>query len=174
MGHLLVRFALSEASGRHPGEIVIERGPTGKPYSPNLGIQWSLSHTNGAAAVCISSAPVGVDAERIGPVRQRVLRRVLSPREQAYVLSRPEGQEARFFEVWTRKEAAVKRDGRGLSINLHSVDTFSDDFGLFTTLQEGDFIVSVCGAAPLEERNILRLEEDALVRYFQGQPFSIP
>jgi 4'-phosphopantetheinyl transferase len=89
-------------------------------------------------------------------------------------LSRPEGQEARFFEVWTRKEAAVKRDGRGLSINLHSVDTFSDDFGLFTTLQEGDFIVSVCGAAPLEERNILRLEEDALVRYFQGQPFSIP
>jgi|GEM_PF-150036 len=167
MGHLLTRYALSQAAGCAPEEIIIERAPTGKPYSPNLGLEWSLSHTAGAAAVCVDRAPVGVDVERLAPMRRRVLARVFTEREREYVLSGQGGQDRRFFEVWTRKEAAVKRDGRGLSINLLEVDTFSDTFGTLTTFREGGYIVSVCAANPLDEKDIVCLDESALFHFFK-------
>lgn len=169
MGHLLARCALSLSSGRAPGEIAVARLPSGKPYSPGLHLEWSLSHTAGAAAVCVDAAPVGVDVERAGPVRPRVLERALSAREREYVLSAPEGQDVRFFEVWTRKEAVVKRDGRGLSKDINKVDAFSDACGALTTFRFGDFIVSACAEEPLTEQNIVRIDEDTLLSFFQNR-----
>ena len=48
-----------------------------------------------------------------------------------------------FLEVWTRKEAYLKRDGRGLSLPLRQINTLSIP-GISTRVVNG-FVVSLCG-----------------------------
>lgn len=164
LGRLLARFVLSQAAGRAIGDIVIQSTPSGKPFSPGVVWEWNLSHTRGAAAVALSDAPVGVDIEAAAPLRPAVLERAFSKRERQYVLFDPDGRDIRFFEIWTRKEAFLKRSGRGLSGGLHTLEVLDEAPGCLTTLHEGDYIVSVSAEEWLEEKNVRRLHEEAFRR----------
>lgn len=164
LGQLLARFVLAQASGRAMGDIAIRRAPSGKPFAPDLGLEWNLSHTRGAAAAALSDSPVGVDIEAVAPLRPAVLERAFSKKERQYVLFDPEGQNIRFLEIWTRKEACLKRDGRGIAPGLCGLDVLDAAPGKTTTLQEGDFIVSVSAGEWLEAENIRRLDEKAFLR----------
>ena len=89
-------------------------GAHGKPELEQGGLRISLSHTRGAVACAVSAFPVGVDVEPLGrKVRdwKRLAERYYTPEERSCIDS-PE----QFLEVWTRKEAYLKRDGRGLSL----------------------------------------------------------
>jgi 4'-phosphopantetheinyl transferase len=69
--------------------------------------------------------PIGVDVEVWRPLSDRdsLARRYFSPAEFASCAATPEdGRTAAFFACWTRKEAIVKVDGRGLALGLSSFD----------------------------------------------------
>lgn len=98
----LLRFALG-------GETLPETARTerGKPWFPSCpALHFSLSHTAGAVLAGLSDRPIGVDAERIRPVGERLLRR-LDCREKA-----------EFFRLWVRREARAKRLGTGIGTML--------------------------------------------------------
>ena len=105
LSRALLAFALEETLGTVPA---LAKTAAGQPYFPEQpGLFLSLSHTEGAALLALSDAPVGVDIERI---------RAISPR-----LGRDfAGTEEAFWRRWTAAEAAAKREGRGAGAVLPS------------------------------------------------------
>ena len=99
----LLRLALRRELGwRTLPEIALS--DSGKPYFPAFpGVQFSLSHTDGAVMVGLSDAPIGADIEKARPVRPRLMRRVADTESPEI-----------FFRAWVRAEALGKRDGRGV------------------------------------------------------------
>ncbi len=107
---LLERFALGTAADLR------QENAYGKPLLPD-GRSYSLSHTDGAVALCVDALPVGLDMERVRACDERVARRCFLPEEGAYIRSAPE-TDAAFTAVFTRKEAVVKAVGKGFALPL--------------------------------------------------------
>lgn len=144
-GETLARRMLAEETGLSPAALRIRRAANGKPFVENAPVCFSISHSGGLVLCAVHDKPVGADIEKI-TLRPAVMRRVCTPAECAYI-----GDDAvRFTEVWTRKEAFSKLDGRGLSIGLISVPT-ADGGGLFPrvcgctvkTAVLGDYVLSI-------------------------------
>ncbi len=153
------RFVLSRAGlrevlagylDRSAPTIEFELGPFGKPSIVEAGmIRFSLSRSGGRALVAVASGrEVGVDLEviRSGPADDLAESRMLSPTERAAIAALPaERRRAAFFACWTRKEAYLKANGRGLSIPLET-------FSVSVKPGEQDIELLVPGD-PLEERH---------------------
>ena len=122
------------------GPARVEHLPGGQPWLPEYPqVQVSLAHTRGGVAVALSEAPVGLDLERLGrPVRPGLADRYFTPTERAYARD-PQ----RVLEVWTRKEALLKREGIGLRMRLGRVETLERP-DLVSWRREG-FQFSFCG-----------------------------
>ena len=70
LSRALLAFALEETLGTVPA---LAKTAAGQPYFPALpGCFLSLSHTEGAALLALSDAPVGVDIERVRPIPPRL------------------------------------------------------------------------------------------------------
>ena len=83
-------------------------GKHGKPFLlEHPQIQFNISHCKNAVLCGIGSKPLGVDVETIRPMRERVLRRVLTASEQQEILQ-SESPELCFLRFWTLKESFVK------------------------------------------------------------------
>ena len=88
-------------------------GKHGKPFLlEHPQIQFNISHCKNAVLCGIGSKPLGVDVETIRPMRERVLRRVLTASEQQEILQ-SESPELCFLRFWTLKESFVKALGVG-------------------------------------------------------------
>lgn len=98
LSRALLAFALEETLGTVPA---LAKTAAGQPYFPEWpGLFLSLSHTEGAALLALSDAPVGADIERVRPIPPRLGRSF-------------SGTEETFWRRWTAAEAAAKREGRG-------------------------------------------------------------
>lgn len=72
-----------------------------KPYFPaHPDVSFSLSHSGGCVLVGVHDRPLGVDIERLRPVRAERLRRVLGAET-----------ELDFWQRWTEYESRCKRRG---------------------------------------------------------------
>ena len=122
-----LRRILAGVLGMDPLAVPILEGAHGKPVlgpggRPPIGFNVSHSGDRFAVAVAVGLEP-GVDVERIRPRRSLDLlsRRFFSPSEQEAVAADPDPLHA-FHRVWTRKEAVIKADGRGVAIGLDRFD----------------------------------------------------
>ena len=106
------RVLLEHACRDHNIDNILTHDSLGKPLLPG-GVEVSISHAAGAAAVVISDRPVGVDIEQIRTVRKNLPSRVLSPEEYRAYQEAGESPEL-FFMFWTLKEAYYKYLGTGL------------------------------------------------------------
>lgn len=85
----------------------VERSPRGKPrFAGHSGHWFSLSHSGGIALCALSSAPVGVDVERVRPRGAQLPAYVLSETERAGF----DGTWEDFYRLWTLKESWCKRE----------------------------------------------------------------
>lgn len=121
----ILRRALWEQYGwREFPQIV--RADGGKPCFPDYPqVQFNLSHTGGAVLAGLSDRPLGVDIERIRPVRPQMMRRMAGAET-----------EEEFFRRWVCWEARKKYSGEGIGAGLppssppedgvfcHEVETF--------------------------------------------------
>lgn len=75
--------------------------------------EFSLSHSEGALAIAVSRAPVGVDIERVTPPRVKNFEKyIMTDAELAAFYTIPVQERLnRLFEVWTAKEAIFKSKG---------------------------------------------------------------
>lgn len=77
------------------------RGPQGKPsFAGHPEVCFNLSHTDGAVLLGLSDMPLGVDIERLRPMRPAAMRRLCGV-----------CAEETFFPAWVRREALVKLSG---------------------------------------------------------------
>jgi 4'-phosphopantetheinyl transferase len=122
--HALLRTTLSRLGGRPPDAWAFQTGTGGKPslVPPDQTVpplSFSLSHTRGLVACAIApDIEIGIDVENIDrPIETSAIAgRYFAPAETAQLARvSPEERTARFFELWTLKEAYLKATGAGLS-----------------------------------------------------------
>lgn len=125
---LLASLLVEELLRKRGISATLEREETNRPYLVGCDLFVSITHSDQAVACVVSSKPVGIDVEKLRPVRGALVSYVCLPREQAYVLQGQKPEEVieqaqllrRFFEVWTAKEAAYKKQGTG---ELRTINT---------------------------------------------------
>ena len=125
MGEILARQAASEETGIPPEEILVLSAPDGRPYAEEPPVFLSITHTAELAAAAADTRPVGIDAEKIRPVKLLPAKRAFTAEEQRFLFGFDPADEdfgripddetlQRFFFLWTRYEAWVKRFGDGI------------------------------------------------------------
>ena len=104
----LLEYALERSFGFRMADMTFEKNEHGKWTSPTCF--FSLSHTDGALAVAVSRAAVGVDIERLGEKRPEGLAaRILTEAELAEMEAlAADEREDYLIERWTAKEAWFK------------------------------------------------------------------
>lgn len=158
--YALEAFVLAAWTGIPARELRLQRDGRGKPFLPDFpGLHYSLSHTDGLAFLGVGDEPVGVDAQRIGPVSSGVVRRCFGEKEAAWCAGSDEACTA----VWTRKEAAVKWTGQGLAQSLRGIDTLSAEWaGRLSTVRHGGWMLSVCRRERMELDSIREADAEML------------
>ena len=84
----LLERAVTERFKLDFANLKFTKSANGQWVCPDLF--FSLSHTDGAVCVAISDKPVGVDIEKVRPLRTEILERALTQSEREYAHSLPE------------------------------------------------------------------------------------
>lgn len=115
-GRWALRFWLGQILGQAPEDVVLNRGPYGKPMLPDNGLPYfNLSHAGNYVLMGLHDhCAVGVDIEQAKlPAPLEVMRGVFSPEEQHFC---QQGKEVdKFYALWTAKEAILKAWGTGFT-----------------------------------------------------------
>lgn len=140
----------------------------GKPYLQGNPFYFNVSHSGEYLALAISKDPVGIDIQKIKPVKEGMYQKVVRPEEMPLIGA---NRERDFIRLWTLKESFVKAEGKGLRIPMKSYYLIKEKedyhvlwggqkqpwtFNIEETLLK-DYIVSVCG---MEKKVFWRAEQE--------------
>ncbi|SFR34740.1 4'-phosphopantetheinyl transferase superfamily protein [Robiginitalea myxolifaciens] len=126
--HAVLRQVLKAFGGDELSSQEFSRGDFGKPYLPvGARLNFSLSHSRDRIALAFDrNQELGIDVEWHNPEIdvQEVGSRVYSASEMDYISAGGSDSAARFYQLWTRKEALIKKAGFGLStpIDLRGIN----------------------------------------------------
>ena len=106
-GRALLAALYREETGLDLPPIAIAAG--GKPYFPDSGWHFSVSHTPRRAFCALSRREIGIDAEELDRnVKLALAEKILSPGERVQFDAAPDKRRA-LLTFWVLKEAQVKR-----------------------------------------------------------------
>jgi len=120
LAHIALRILLEARLGPGIRRVPFVRGAAGKPALADGGAAFSLAHNRGLALIALGARdPLGVDIERMRPVRMPDARRAPIESEAVAMaggvpLAGPD-RDARFLSAWVRIEAAAKAHGSGVA-----------------------------------------------------------
>lgn len=145
LGVVLSRLVLGAQQDRAPTDVAIDRDcrRCGRPHArPRLldgrRLDFSITHSGGLVGLAVArgvpgadggTRSVGVDLERVVPLREPGMERVvLSVTEQTLFDRLPPGdQVTAFYRYWVRKEAILKATGDGLTVPLTGLSVSAAD-----------------------------------------------
>jgi 4'-phosphopantetheinyl transferase len=130
-----MRTILARYTGTNPRDLLLEATTHGKPFLVMAeGLEFNLTHSDDShdwAGLAIGNRiAIGFDCEKIKPLRDLDLlaRRVLSESEYAWLQAVEDFERlVSFYELWTRKEAAVKALGHGLAFPIEKIEVSIED-----------------------------------------------
>lgn len=149
-GRLLLRQLVAELTGARLADVQLTAicpdcgGPHGRPVAPGSGLHLSLTHGADVVVAAASDRPVGIDVEP-----------AIAPPEVLADIESLTGHAS--LQRWTRTEAILKADGRGLRVDpahvvIDGPRGWVDDAPARYDLSEVELIagvrVSVAVAAP--------------------------
>ena len=144
----LLLDSLFQKHGINRAELIIRCGENGRPYIENrTDLDFSISHSEGGAFCCIAlgeGACVGADIQRMRVYSDEKLHQLAAAfmNQEDYcelesILDSKERYD-RFYTLWTRREAYIKRIGADVFADLSGVDLDTDEFS--------SGVISICGA----------------------------
>ena len=129
--HALLRRVLAAVVGGKPAEVAFGYrcagcGSTehGKPYLPGREVEFNLSHSQDRVVVAVAppGVAVGVDVEGRRDVDWAGLRRSVFGDGEWLRTERAPAPDVERARLWSRKEAAVKASGHGLTMPMRGVE----------------------------------------------------
>lgn len=106
-----------------------------------------LSHSGPVTVLAIDEGPVGVDLEHLHETSEPTVRRLFPPSFRTELEGKEdEERDETFTRLWTRLEAALKADGRGLSAPREDIEDILTRYDIQTE-KIGDYYVSVATPA---------------------------
>ena len=130
---------------------------SGKPYLKDDNLYFSLSHSNGIVALTVSKEEIGLDIELIKPVKDSVAKRIMNDREYNIYSSLDKNKKITYFyEVWTSKEAYVKKLGTTISLNPSNIEIDEDILIKRIIIDNNEYMLAVTNSMSLtiDERYI--------------------
>jgi len=132
-----LRSVLGSYLNLPPPAVPLATNAHGKPCiateANQAGLQFNLSHCDHFALLAITSGrEIGVDLQEVLPdaAWSDIAERFCIPDEREHVRALPpETRASAFAEIWTRKEAAGKGLGEGLTSRIFSIAVGSADWG---------------------------------------------
>lgn len=144
-----LRIIVGAFLGAEPASLGFVPGAGGKPALVSDEVAFNASHSDDWTAVAISAGPaVGIDIEHRRPITNAgdLARRFFQAQEADALARVPAGlRDDAFLACWTRKEAVLKADGRGMRAGLDTLMVGSDPLapeGLEVMLAERRFVVA--------------------------------
>ena len=167
---LISRVLLHDVLSRYvdKDELQLTIGSHGRPeLIKNRGLSFNLSHSRNRVVVAVTRAGIlGVDVEYAARQRrvERLITRYFSKREQSALLALPESSRlARFYSLWTLKEAYIKARGLGLAIPLGDFSfSFAEDAQMSDADEDSPASVSISFEGSLVD------QKPASWRFWQG------
>ena len=117
----ILRHILGRYTAQSPETLQFQIGAYGKLALAVSPFHFNVSHSQEMVAVAVALSTVGIDIEAIQPLTNMALiaHDHFSPDEQATLFQLPPDEQlSAFYRCWTRKEAIIKADGRGIAISL--------------------------------------------------------
>ena len=153
---MLARKMLAKAANVAPEHISFTYGDKGKPHA-NLPLHFNVSHAGAYVLCAVANTPIGADIEQIKPFRAGMVARYFTAAEAAYIWGNNPPLDgnvtdadtcARFYRVWTAKEAYVKMTGTGISTDLTQIRYDHDTqtvcgIGLITPDAPEGYVISI-------------------------------
>lgn len=134
-----IKYILSTYYSYDFDEIDIKRTSNKKPYIKN--IHYSVSHKGSYIVAIVSDSEIGIDMEIVDDnYREKIVDKYFSKSERDYILSHNDEKNVKFFEVWTKKEAYIKKMNLTLA-DIKKIDTSNENI---FTFRLSDIIISVC------------------------------
>ena len=122
IGRGRLRTILGRYLDRAPAGLRFASNPHGKPGLEGTALRFNLTHSGTTMLVAITlGRELGVDIETIRPDfgGEAIARRFFAPGEVAALIGLPPAARTlAFFQGWTRKEAYIKAQGKGLAMPL--------------------------------------------------------
>jgi 4'-phosphopantetheinyl transferase len=130
VGRACLRILLADALGLDPHSLPITAGVHGKPQLSHLngaGIAFNVAHSKDTILIALTrTGHVGVDVEyfdRSTDIMEVAHHNFTTSESRALAaIADPQARIKTFYRYWTRKEAVLKADGRGLIASLSSFD----------------------------------------------------
>ena len=143
LAYQLLKRGLSEVYGIQENPV-FEYNEHGKPsIVGHPEICFNLSHCKEAAICAISDQPIGVDVESVRSFNESLVRYTMNEDEIRQIES-AEDRAVAFIRLWTKKEAALKLEGTGISKDMKQVLQQKNlDFETFVDVH-GRFVYSIC------------------------------
>ncbi len=107
---------LTHLFGTNGQPPILAHGSRGKPYLADNRTFFNLSHSGDWVFCAVSDTEVGIDAQAVHAYNDKIAKRSFTAEEYAWVM----GDDTRFTQVWTRKEAHLKFTGFGLVLPMSS------------------------------------------------------
>ncbi|MBE6597649.1 MAG: 4'-phosphopantetheinyl transferase superfamily protein [Ruminococcaceae bacterium] len=132
--------------------LEITTSENGKPLFIRSELpSFNISHSGLLASVAVSDQPVGVDIEEVKERKgaQKIAERFFSEGELNSLTEN--SSQARFYRIWTAKEALCKCEGLSLAQNLRVLDTLdAEESGEYffsrydVRFEDSQYIMTVC------------------------------
>jgi 4'-phosphopantetheinyl transferase len=119
-GRGFLRRILAHYTNTTPESLTFRYGTEGKPELDSTHeLAFNLSHTGKLLVIAVTNlSAVGIDVERLCRIASmdRIADNYFTKPEQQRLFKCDSTEQRRvFFEIWTMKEAALKRDGRSVA-----------------------------------------------------------
>ena len=137
---------VSDFAGIAPGKVKVAIDCYKKPYLPlHPDIHFNLSYSDAYIACAVSDVPVGVDIEVMKPRSMKIAHRFFTPYELAYITAIEAEKLVRFYEIWTKKESAIKMWGTGFLTSISSFDVLKQSSIGYTRISSNfELMCHVC------------------------------
>ena len=121
-GKLLLRRALDAMDLSNLALDQIKYSAYNRPYFDRESLDFNISHS-GKFIICAASklGRLGIDIELMKPIAFEEFVSHFSKAEMSQMLDGANGLQV-FYSLWTKKEALIKANGKGLSIPLSEVN----------------------------------------------------
>lgn len=155
--HLLLTDVLENTYFQEIDKIEYIYNESGKPYIKDSNLYFSLSHSNGIIALTVSKEEIGLDIELIKDVKDTLSRRIMNDLEyNTYQSLNKESKKIYFFEVWTSKEAYIKKLGTSITLNPSNISIEEDVLLKKINISSNEYMIALTNALSIsiDERYI--------------------
>ncbi len=139
-------YLLSIMTDLSPVDLKLTRQSLGKPMLSGVnGVDFNISHSDGFVVCAVDLIPIGIDVERVREIKNRdkLAERYFDCREAEAAKT----SDLTFLRLWTRKEAALKLYGDGLTKDLKDISSVEPTlFFEEREIKRGNekYIISIC------------------------------